>query len=61
MDYLNGGVLVLDLDNPDFRDLALRARALVVLQGHALQQRDQDALNLAFAGRTHRLPSTYTT
>ena len=24
-----------------------------------MQQRDQDALNLAFAGRTHRLPSTY--
>ena len=59
LEYLNGGVLVFDLDNPDFRELALRARALVVLQGHTLQQRDQDALNLAFAGRTHRLPSTY--
>ena len=58
-EYLNGGVLIFDLDNPDFRDLALHARSLVVLQGHTLQQRDQDALNLAFAGRKHRLPSTY--
>ena len=58
-EYLNGGVLIFNLDNPDFRDLALRARSLVVLQGHTLQQRDQDALNLAFAGRKHRLPSTY--
>jgi lipopolysaccharide biosynthesis glycosyltransferase len=57
--YLNGGVLIFDLDNPDFRDLALRARSLVVLQGHTLQQRDQDALNLAFVGRKHLLPSTY--
>ncbi len=59
LEYLNGGVLIFDLDNPDFWDLALCARALVVLQGHTLQQRDQDALNLAFAGRKHRLPSTY--
>lgn len=58
-EYLNGGVLIFDMDNPDFRELALRARALVVLEGNTLQQRDQDALNLAFAGRKHRLPSTY--
>lgn len=59
LEYLNGGVLVFDLDNPDFRGLALRARALVVLQGRALKQRDQDAINIAFAGRKHRLESTY--
>jgi lipopolysaccharide biosynthesis glycosyltransferase len=59
LEYLNGGVLVFDLSNPDFRDLALQARSLVVLQGNTLQQRDQDALNLAFAGRKHRLPATY--
>lgn len=59
LDYLNGGVLVFDLDNPDFRALALEARRLVVTQGRALKQRDQDAMNLAFAGRKHRLPSTY--
>ena len=59
LEYLNGGVLIFDLGNPDFRKLALRARSLVVLQGNTLQQRDQDALNLAFAGRKHRLPSTY--
>lgn len=58
-DYLNGGVLIFDMDNPDFFDLAMAARSLVVQQGHALQQRDQDALNLAFSGRTHQLPSTY--
>ncbi|UMG93049.1 glycosyltransferase [Nocardioides sp. TF02-7] len=59
LEYLNGGVLVFDLDNPDFRELALRARALVVLQGRALKQRDQDAMNIAFTGRKHRLESTY--
>ena len=59
LEYLNGGVLVFDLDNRDFRELALRARALVVLQGRALKQRDQDALNIAFSGRKHRLESTY--
>jgi lipopolysaccharide biosynthesis glycosyltransferase len=59
LEYLNGGVLVFDLDNPDFRELALEARALVVLQGRALKQRDQDAINIAFSGRKHRLESTY--
>ncbi|HEY3529638.1 MAG TPA: glycosyltransferase [Nocardioides sp.] len=59
LEYLNGGVLIFDLDNPDFRGLALRARSLVVLQGRALKQRDQDAINMAFAGRKYRLPSTY--
>jgi lipopolysaccharide biosynthesis glycosyltransferase len=59
LEYLNGGVLVFDLDNGDFRELALRARALIVLQGRALKQRDQDAINIAFSGRKHRLESTY--
>jgi lipopolysaccharide biosynthesis glycosyltransferase len=59
LEYLNGGVLILDLDNPDFRSLALQSRALVVLQGRALRQRDQDAMNIAFAGRKHRLGSEY--
>ncbi len=59
LEYLNGGVLVFDLDNPDFRTLALQARMLVVMQGGTLEQRDQDAMNIAFAGRKHRLPSTY--
>jgi lipopolysaccharide biosynthesis glycosyltransferase len=59
LQYLNGGVLVFDLDNPDFRSLALRSRALVVMQGRALKQRDQDAMNIAFAGRKHSLDSTY--
>ncbi len=57
--YLNGGVLVFDLEQPEFRELALRARALVVGQGRALTQRDQDALNLAFAGHKHLLGSEY--
>ncbi len=59
LEYLNAGVLVLDLGNPDARELALRARGLVATQGRALTQRDQDALNRAFAGRKYRLPSTY--
>jgi len=59
LEYLNGGVLILDLDNPDFRELALQARALVVMNGRALKQRDQDAINIAFSGRKHRLESTY--
>lgn len=59
LEYLNGGVLIFDLDNPDFRALALQARSLVVMQGRALKQRDQDALNLAFAGRKYRLESKY--
>jgi lipopolysaccharide biosynthesis glycosyltransferase len=59
LEYLNGGVLVFDLDNPDFRRLALQARSLVVLQGRALRQRDQDAMNMAFSGRKHRLPTIY--
>ncbi len=59
LEYLNGGVLVLALENPDFRSLALEARSLVVLHGRALKQRDQDALNIAFSGRKHRLESTY--
>ncbi len=59
LEYLNGGVLVLDLDNPDFWGLALRSRALVVAQGRALKQRDQDAMNIAFAGRKLRLDSKY--
>jgi lipopolysaccharide biosynthesis glycosyltransferase len=58
-DYLNGGVLIFDLDNPDFQRLALEARSLVVTRGRSLKQRDQDAMNLAFAGRKHRLPNTY--
>ncbi|HEX2175751.1 MAG TPA: glycosyltransferase [Nocardioidaceae bacterium] len=59
LEYLNGGVLIFDLDNPDFRALALQARALVVMQGPALKQRDQDALNLVFSGRKYRLESKY--
>ena len=59
LEYLNGGVLIFDLDNPDFRALALEARMLVVMQGSTLKQRDQDAMNIAFSGRKHRLPSTY--
>lgn len=58
-DYLNGGVLIFDLDNPDFQRLALEARSLVVTRGRSLKQRDQDAMNLAFAGRKYRLPNTY--
>ncbi|MBO0844809.1 MAG: glycosyltransferase family 2 protein [Nocardioides sp.] len=59
LEYLNGGVLVFDLENPDFRSLALHSRALVVMQGRALKQRDQDAMNIAFAGRKFHLDSTY--
>jgi lipopolysaccharide biosynthesis glycosyltransferase len=59
LEYLNGGVLILNLDNPDFRELALRARALVVMHGRALKQRDQDAINIAFSGRKRRLESAY--
>lgn len=59
LEYVNGGVLVLALEHPDFRRLALEARALVVRQGRALAQRDQDAINLAFTGRKLLLPSTY--
>jgi len=58
-EYLNAGVLMHDLDHPDYRELALRTRGIVVRQGRALVQHDQDALNLAFKGRKHRLPSTY--
>jgi lipopolysaccharide biosynthesis glycosyltransferase len=59
LEYLNGGVLVLDLDNPDFRTLALQARSLVVMHGRALKQRDQDAMNIAFAERKYQLDSRY--
>ncbi len=59
LEYLNGGVLIFDLDNPDFRSLALQARASVVMHGRALKQRDQDAMNIAFAGRKYQLASTY--
>jgi lipopolysaccharide biosynthesis glycosyltransferase len=59
LEYLNGGVLILDLDNRDFRELALQARALVVMHGRALKQREQDAINIAFSGRKHRLESNY--
>lgn len=59
LDYLNGGVLILDLDHPGFRERALVARGLVVTQGRALKQRDQDAMNIAFAGSKHRLESSY--
>lgn len=59
LEYLNGGVLILDLDNPDFRALALQSRSLVVMQGRALKQRDQDAMNIAFAGRKYRLESKF--
>jgi lipopolysaccharide biosynthesis glycosyltransferase len=59
LEYLNGGVLILALDNPDFRTFALKSRALVVMQGRALKQRDQDAMNIAFAGRKYRLDSRY--
>lgn len=59
LEYVNAGVLVLDLDHPDFRELALRSRAHVSMEGRVLAQHDQDAINLAFTGRKHRLPSTY--
>jgi lipopolysaccharide biosynthesis glycosyltransferase len=59
LEYLNGGVLIFDLPNPDFRGLALEAKALVVTHGHTLKQRDQDAINLAFSGRKYRLDSKY--
>jgi lipopolysaccharide biosynthesis glycosyltransferase len=59
LEYLNAGVLVLDLDNPDYRELALCSRGHVAGHGRALAQHDQDAINMAFAGRKHRLPSTY--
>jgi lipopolysaccharide biosynthesis glycosyltransferase len=59
LEYLNGGVLVFDLEHRDFRELALRARALVVMHGRTMKQRDQDAINIAFSGRKQRLESTY--
>lgn len=59
LDYLNAGVLVLDVPHPDFRTRALRARAHVSLEGRVLAQHDQDAINLAFRGHKHRLPATY--
>lgn len=59
LDYLNGGVLIFDLDHPQFRRLALEARGMVMRYGRALIQRDQDAMNLAFTGYKHRLPHTY--
>lgn len=59
LEYVNAGVLVLDLDNPGYRERALVARGLVARAGRALAQHDQDAVNIAFRGSKHRLPSTY--
>lgn len=57
--YINGGVLIMDLDNPDYHRLALEARNLVMNYASALKQRDQDAMNIAFAGRKMLLPARY--
>ncbi|GAB2984750.1 glycosyltransferase [Nocardioides montaniterrae] len=58
-DYLNAGVMLLEVGHPDYREAALTARAHVALHGRMLLQHDQDALNAAFLGRKHRLPTTY--
>lgn len=59
LEYVNAGVLVHDLDHPDYRELALTSRGHVSGEGRALAQHDQDAINLAFAGRKYRLPHGY--
>ncbi|MCK0168410.1 glycosyltransferase family 2 protein [Jannaschia sp. S6380] len=57
--YINGGVLIMDLDNPDYHRMALEARSMVMNFASALKQRDQDAMNIAFAGRKMLLSSKY--
>lgn len=57
--YLNGGVLIMDLSNPDYHRLAYEARNLVINYADALKQRDQDALNIAFTGRKKIISGKY--
>ena len=59
LSYLNGGVLVMDYDSPDFFKQALLAKALVLFDLKSLVQRDQDALNIAFRGAKYILPPEY--
>ena len=60
-EYFNSGVLVIDLAAADRENLF--PRAFEVVAGHAAQLRlwDQDALNVAAAGRWHRLPTRWNT
>lgn len=58
-EYLNGGVLILDLEHPQFIDFALAAKNMVYQHAKTLKQRDQDALNIAFKGSKYILPMKY--
>ncbi|MCG8467732.1 MAG: glycosyltransferase family 8 protein [Gemmatimonadetes bacterium] len=58
-DYFNAGVMLIALD--EWREGGVRERAEELLWSHAsgLFMRDQDALNLALAGRWKPLPATW--
>ena len=52
-EYFNSGVLLMDLDQ--MRRDATMDRVVDLVRGNAFEWPDQDALNLAFAGRWHHL------
>ncbi|PIB26590.1 hypothetical protein BFP76_11895 [Amylibacter kogurei] len=57
LDYLNAGLLVLDMDHPEYLERALRGLDLLKTDARALTQRDQDAVNIVFKDKKLRLTS----
>lgn len=55
-DYLNSGVLLLDLDALRREGVAAQLRAVALERGGGLAWPDQDVLNLVLAGRWRALP-----
>ena len=57
--YLNSGVLLFDLSNPELRPLIERSIEIVATEQHRLTMLDQCALNLAFCGKFALLPERF--
>lgn len=59
LDYLNAGLLVLDMDHPEYLERAQRCQELMRDKENPLKQRDQDAVNICFKGRKKKLDHSY--
>ncbi|GHA48420.1 hypothetical protein GCM10008927_11870 [Amylibacter ulvae] len=57
LDYLNAGLLVLNMNHPEYKNRALRSLEMLKTDATALVQRDQDAVNIVFSGKKMLLTS----
>jgi lipopolysaccharide biosynthesis glycosyltransferase len=57
--YFNAGILLIDLEKWRKQHITEQALNIITTQPHQLQYHDQDALNIIFNGKWHRLEKKY--